>query len=101
MNAKGRLGFMAQVIAAYADLLDVRLGKVNVELTVATALSPTELESVKQRISQSLGKQAIVSQRLDPGVLGGLVVRVQDKLLDASVRTQLKSIKKKMLAART
>jgi F-type H+-transporting ATPase subunit delta len=100
MNVKGRLRFLRQAIAAYADLLDEKMGKVEVDLTVAHELSVQEMESVRQRISQALGKQVNFRRHVDPDIIGGLVLRVQDQLLDASVRSQLDAMKEKMLAAR-
>jgi len=100
MNVKGRLGLLRQVIDTYDDLLDEQLGKIEVDVTVAQKLTPDELEQVRQRIGQALGKDAVVHQYVDDAIIGGMVLRAGDKLIDASVRYQLQAIKEKMLAAR-
>jgi F-type H+-transporting ATPase subunit delta len=100
MNEKGRLGKLGEVIDAYADLLDEQLGKVEVYVTVAHRLLPDELERVRQRVGKSLGKEAVLHQNVDDAIIGGMMLRVKDKLIDASVRCQLQAIKEKMLAGK-
>lgn len=100
LNEHGRLGIFDQITAAYALLLDKQLGKIEVEVTVAQQLSDDELDRVRQRVSEALNKTAIVTQRVDEGIIGGLVLKVEDKLIDASVRRQLAAMKEQMLAHR-
>lgn len=63
------------------------------EVTSALPLSPEEMEAVKKDILAKVGSQATVSFRVDPTILGGLVIRVGGKLLDASVAGQLESLR--------
>jgi F-type H+-transporting ATPase subunit delta len=100
LQAHGRLGILDQVASAYNDLLDELLGKVEVDVTVAQRLSADELEQVRKKVSQALKKDAVVHQYVDESIIGGLVLRVEDKLIDASVRSQLTAIKKQLLEAR-
>ena len=99
LNQKNRLGLISQIAQGYSDLLDEQLGKVEVDLTVSQKLSPEQLEQARQQISHTLGRDAIVHQYVDESVLGGMIVRVGDKLIDASVRYQLHAMKEQMLAA--
>ena len=55
--------------------------------------------AIRQRISQVLGKNPILHKRVDESIIGGLVVRVGDKVMDASVKTQLKSMRERLLAS--
>ena len=82
----------------------VRAGKVEVlegaiftgasaEVTSALPLSSKEMDAVKQDILSKVGSQATVSFRVDPSILGGLVIRVGGKVLDASVAGQLESMR--------
>jgi F-type H+-transporting ATPase subunit delta len=98
LNAHGRLRGLSGIIDAYDDLLDSQLGKVEVDVTVAQKLSPQQLDQVRDRVSAALKKQAVLHQYVDPNLIGGMVVRVQDKLIDASVRTQLAAMKQQMLS---
>jgi len=99
LNSKGRLGLLHSVTQAYQDLLDEQLGKVEVDVIVAHRLDASALEQVRQRISQALKKDAVVHQYVDEKIIGGIVVRVDDKLIDASVKSQLEAMKRQLLAA--
>jgi F-type H+-transporting ATPase subunit b len=63
------------------------------EVTSALPLSEPEMVSVKKDILSKVGDQATVSFRVDPNILGGLVIRVGGKVLDASVAGQLESLR--------
>lgn len=99
LNVKGRLGLLPDMIEAYNDLLEEQLGNVEVDVTVAQRLDAGQLDEVRQRVSQALGRTAVVHQYVDESIIGGLVLRVQDKLIDASVRFQLEQMRKRLMAA--
>ena len=100
VNQKGRLGLLRQVVNAYDELLEEQLGKVEVDVTVAQRLGPDQLEKVRRRVSEALKRDAVVHQYVDESILGGLILRVEDRLLDASVRYQLRAIRQQLLSAR-
>jgi F-type H+-transporting ATPase subunit delta len=100
LNQKGRLGLIDQIADAYADLLDQQLGKVEVDVTVAQRLGDDQLDEVRRRVSEALKRDATVHQYVDDGIIGGMVLRVGDKLIDASVRYQLQAMRDRLLAAR-
>jgi F-type H+-transporting ATPase subunit delta len=100
LNNKGRLRLLGPIAQALGDLLDRQRGNVEVDVTVAQQLSPDQLEQVRRRVSQALGKNAVVRQHVDPDVIGGLVLRVEDRLIDASVRYQLEAMRERLLSAR-
>ena len=100
LNVKGRLGLLPSLAEAFANLLDEQKGKIEVDVTVAHKLSPDQLEQVRQRVGQALGKDAVVHQYVDEDIIGGLVLRVEDRLIDASVKYQLEAMRERLLAAR-
>jgi F-type H+-transporting ATPase subunit delta len=100
VNNHGRMRLLGPIAQAYGDLLDLQKGNVEVDVTVAQRLTPDQLEQVRQRVSQSLGRNAIVHQYVDEDIIGGLVLRVEDRLIDASVRYQLEAMRERLLAAR-
>lgn len=97
LNAKNRLGQIDEIAAAYRDLLDEQNGKIEVDVTVASKLSSEQLEDVRQKVSAALGKDAVVHQYVDESIIGGMILRVQDQLIDASVKTQLAAMKKQLM----
>lgn len=98
--AKGRAGDAREVVRAFAEMADAHEGVVNARLTTAVELSPDELRSIEQRLSSSLGKTVRASAAVDPGILGGMVVRVGDRLIDGSVRTRLRRLRRELEGAR-
>ncbi len=100
MNEKGRLPLIGQIAQAYQQMLDERQNRVRVEVTVAQTLNEQELAEVQTRVGAALGKTAIVEQRIDDSIIGGLVLRVQDKMMDASVKAQLEALRRQLLASR-
>ena len=99
LNAKHRLGDLTGIAGAFKGLLDVRAGNVDVSVTVAQQLSPDELENVRHRVSVKLSKNAVVTQTIDESIIGGLILKVGDTLIDGSVKTQLETIKRRLIAA--
>lgn len=97
---KNRLGLIHEIATAYRQLLDAKLNRVRVEVTVAQQLDEQQLADVKDRVSASLGKTAIVEQKIDDSIIGGLVLKVQGKVMDASVKAQLDAMRRQLLAAR-
>jgi len=100
-NEKGRLGILDQIAAAYAHLLDEQLGNVDVEVISAQHLDAEQVAHVGRRVSDLLHKTAIVHQTLDESIIGGLVIKVGDQVLDASIRQQLQSMRQRLLSGVT
>ena len=100
LNSKGRIGLLREIVDVYEELVEEQLGNVEVDVTVAQRLSPEQLEQVRQRVSKAIGRNAVVHQYVDDSIIGGLVLRVQDRLIDASVRYQLQAMRERLLAAR-
>lgn len=66
------------------------------EITSALPLTPAEQEAVKRDVLARIGSQATVTFRVDPSILGGLVIRVGDKVLDGSVSGQLEALRQSL-----
>ena len=98
LNLKNRLKDLPGIAAAYKTVLDKKQGNVDVELTTAHALSDDQVMAAKEKISAALKKNAMVKTVVDDAIIGGVIVRVGDKLLDASVRYQLQAMKEQLMA---
>lgn len=97
LNLKGRLKHLADIISAYSDLMDEKHGKVEVDVTTAHRLSEDELLTVRQKVSSALKRDAVLHQYVDESIIGGIILRVQDKMIDGSVKQQIKSIRQRMI----
>jgi F-type H+-transporting ATPase subunit b len=73
-----------------------RLGGSSAEVTSALPLTNEEKETVKKDVLSKIGSQATVTFRVDPTILGGIVIRAGGKMLDASVAGQLESMRQKL-----
>ncbi len=100
LNNRNQLGRLQEICEAYDDLLDERMGKIEVDVTVAEKLSAEQLENVRKQIGAALKRDAVVHQYVDPTLIGGMVLRVQDQLIDASVKTQLENMRRRLRDAR-
>jgi F-type H+-transporting ATPase subunit delta len=98
LNQNNRLDLIRAVAAAYRDLLDVRAGRVRVAVRSAIPLGDGERDGLREALAAALGKEPVLNVRVDPGLIGGLVVQVGDKVYDSSVRSRLEAFRTQLLA---
>jgi len=90
---RGRLAALPAVLAHYRRLADRASGVVRAEVTSAVPVSDQEAERLKKSLSDRLGTQVQTTVRQDPEILGGLVIRIGDRVIDGSVRTRLQQLR--------
>lgn len=93
---KRRLFVLLDIIRAFEDLLGRRRGEIDAEVTAARPLSDLETVELKQVLKAKLGREARLTTKVDPALLGGLVVRVGSRMIDSSLRTKLQSLRSAM-----
>jgi F-type H+-transporting ATPase subunit delta len=98
--AKGRSGEARAVAEAFGRMADDHEGIAHAQVTTAVELAPAQLDAIAQQIGAAVGKQVRATGSVDPGIVGGIVVRVGDKLVDGSVRTRLKQLRRELEGAR-
>ncbi|HVR61551.1 MAG TPA: ATP synthase F1 subunit delta [Polyangia bacterium] len=94
---RGRITALPAIARAYQELADQHTGRVRAQVTSAQALSPPDLERVRRSLERRTGKKVLVDAAVDPALIGGVVARVGDLVLDGSVRTQLNTLRDKLL----
>jgi F-type H+-transporting ATPase subunit delta len=92
--AKGRVDVASQVAEAYRDLVDEHSGVAHAAVVTAVPLADAEQRAVEKRLSQITGKKVIAHLEVDPAILGGLVARVGDRLIDGSTHSKLLALKR-------
>lgn len=97
---KGRAADATAVATAFAQMADEHAGIAHAEVTTAVALDPAQLAAIEQRLSTSLGKRVQATAGVNPAILGGVIVRVGDRLLDGSVATRLKRLRRDLEGVR-
>ena len=98
--ARGLVDSVPEACQEFAELLDRQEGRQRVELTTAVPLEPPEVERITSFISGLIGREVVVTARVDEEILGGLVIQIGDRLLDGSARSRLDGLRER-LAVRT
>ena len=78
-------------------MTDEKAGRVRAQVTSAQPLSPAEINRVRDSLARRTGKHVVLEAAVDPTLIGGIVARVGDLVLDGSIRTQLGSLREKLL----
>jgi len=98
INRKGRLGQLRAIVESYrAALRDLR-GWVDVKVRTAVPLDDAQRSRLQDAIAASTGRKPALIERVDSGLIGGLVVEVEGKKFDASVASRLKDLSEALLA---
>lgn len=96
LNKKSRLDQIVGMDEAYTELLWERTGRIEVEVYSAKPLDEAMAEVVRRRVGETLGKEAVLRNTVDADLIGGLKLRVGDRMIDASVMTRLGKIRESL-----
>ncbi len=99
LTANRRLFAVADVIRAFRALVARFKGEATAEVTVAEPLSDKNLDALKAALKTVSGKDVDLNVKVDPSIIGGLVVKLGSRMVDSSLRTKLNSIKHAMKEA--
>jgi F-type H+-transporting ATPase subunit delta len=83
----------------YQRLWDEENRTLPVQITSAIALDPATTESLGRTIAERAGRKVTLAARVDPDILGGIVVRVGNSILDASIRSRLEQLRRQVASA--
>jgi F-type H+-transporting ATPase subunit delta len=92
----GRLDDVGRIAEEFERLADEDAGRVRATATTAVPLSRTETDRLIADLGRRLGREVRLDARVDPAILGGLVVRVGDRVMDASVATRLQQLRRRL-----
>jgi F-type H+-transporting ATPase subunit delta len=95
---KRRQMVIPEIAAEYRALIDEAEDRVHAGVVVAREPSEPERDALARQLSRLFGKRVVPHISLDPAILGGVVVRVGDTVMDGSVRRRLATLKRRMLA---
>lgn len=98
MNRRQML--IPQVAIEYGNLVDETTGRVHAQVTVSREVSDAERNTIAAQLSRAFAKTVVPHVDVNPAILGGVVVRVGDRVLDGSVRKRLKTLKARIVSAR-
>ncbi|MGH6797467.1 MAG: F0F1 ATP synthase subunit delta [Roseiarcus sp.] len=92
--AKRRLFFIREMIADYRKLNDAHRGVTRAEVTSAAALTDANIAALKESLrAASGGREVDLDTKLDPSIIGGLIVKLGSRMVDGSLKTKLNAIR--------
>ena len=94
---RGRQGLFAEIATEYQALVDLKLNRVHAAVTLAAPPDRRLERLIAERLSRVIGKEVRAHFRADRGILGGVVVRVGDRIFDGSVKRRLSALRRRML----
>jgi F-type H+-transporting ATPase subunit delta len=97
LNDHQRLDLLRGIHQAARELNDERAGRIPVLVTSAAPLPDDQRQRLLEQLRARLRKEPVLKVRVDPALLGGIVVRAGDLVYDASVRTRLENIRKQLI----
>ena len=95
---KGRERELREIASAYNDLLKEELGFLKVDLVTAVQLSPEEARPIVDQIGRATGRTVEASMKVDPDLIGGVVLQAGSMRVDASVRGRLERLRHELAA---
>ena len=87
-----RLSQLPAIIRAYEMLLSNHKGEVRAEVTSAHPLDAGQITALQQNLRTRVGRDVALDAKVDPAILGGLVVKIGSQMIDSSIRTRLNSL---------
>jgi F-type H+-transporting ATPase subunit delta len=100
VTANRRLFAVRDMIKAFRAIVARHKGEATAEVTVAEKLKDEHVEALRAALKQVSGKDVDLDIRIDPAIIGGLVVKLGSRMVDTSLRTKLNAIKHAMKEAR-
>ncbi len=97
MLEKGRQGLLTEIEEAYHSLLDVRSGRLRVSVTLASEPDTDLREMLVANLSRVLDREVMAEFGEDENIIGGLIIRVGDQVMDGSLRRRLHTLRRSLL----
>jgi len=97
LSRHGRLNIVRSASRLAKKLFATQRGLIDVEVRVATAIGDDLRGEIENRMQQLLGAQPVLSVKVDPSLIAGMVIRVGDRVYDGSVKNQLERTRAKMI----
>lgn len=92
ITEKRRIGALAEMAEAYKELYYFEEGICEVVAITAAPITAEQLKQLKQKMESVTGKKVVLQNRVDPSVIGGVMVRIENKQIDATIKTRLSEL---------
>jgi F-type H+-transporting ATPase subunit delta len=91
---------LPQIAIEYGNLVDETSNRVHAQVTLSREVSETDRNVIAAQLTRAFAKTVVPHMDVNPAILGGVIVRVGDRVLDGSVRKRLKTLKARIVSAR-
>jgi F-type H+-transporting ATPase subunit delta len=95
-----RQTLIPEIAIEYGNLLDAAEGRVHARVTVARAASDADTAAIAAALSKALNKEVVPHLAVDERILGGIIVKYGDTVMDGSVRKRLETLRNRMVGGR-
>lgn len=95
--SKNREMLLMQIVEEFGELLDQHRGIVRGDVYSVTPLSDEQVKNLVAQLNRMTGKNVVITRRLDKNLLGGIVIKLQDKVFDASLRNKLEKLRQTLI----
>ncbi|MGH7162126.1 MAG: ATP synthase F1 subunit delta [Planctomycetota bacterium] len=88
------------VVDEFDRFRDLREGRVHAHVVSAAPLPENQVRDITERLEKATGKRIVIHAKADPRAIGGIVVKLGDKVIDGTLRRRLESLRRQLAAAR-
>ncbi len=96
---RGRAYMIGDITDEYQRLLDSYHGVARAEVTTAVPLDAQDRSRLAEFLGAAVGKKVVIKSEVDSGLIGGIIARIEDKLLDGSTRSRLQALRNELAGA--
>jgi F-type H+-transporting ATPase subunit delta len=96
LTSKHRMHLVPQIVVEFERLLRESRGVAEATVTVARSIGNDEEQQIAQQLGRALGKRVEIRTEVDPNIIGGIVIRIGDQLIDASVAGRLERLRQQL-----
>ena len=96
---KRRFFYVEKILNDFLNICSNSRGEIQAELSVAKDLNESEINNIKNELSNTFGSNIKLNHTYDPSLIGGLIIKVGSIMIDTSIKNKLQQIEKKMIEA--
>ncbi len=97
LNHKGRLAHIAAIASAFDELAQEKFGRVEVDVYTAAPIERSQLKAIGDRLRAAIKREPVLHAYTDESMIGGLKLQIGDQMIDASVATQLRKVRERLV----
>lgn len=93
-----RVDLLPDIASSYAKLVNAKLGALEIGITTTVAIDKEMKEKIKQALENRFKKKVLIKDSVDPQILGGMVLKIGNQVMDGSIKAELSKLKDHLLA---